>query len=156
MKQTMLGLLAVGVLLLQGCGPAYSETKADPNELPWQTDLAKALQQAKAENKMVLMDFTGSDWCPPCKALHSTVLISKEFADFARTNLVLVEVDFPRSKPQSKELKAANEALSAKFKIEGYPTVIVLDPDGKELKRQVGYGGESAKEFVAMLAQVKK
>src|SRR5947209_4624292 len=66
----------------------------------WLTDLPKALGKAKAEKKLVLMDFTGSDWCPPCKALHKNVLSSKEFEGYAQTNLVLVLVDFPRSKPQ--------------------------------------------------------
>ncbi len=154
MKRILFGTLVVGLLVLQGCGEAGMEAVNDG--LPWQTDLAKALQQAKTENKMVLMDFTGSDWCPPCKALHSTVLTSKEFANFASTNLVLVEVDFPHSKAQSKELKEANAALSEKFKIEGFPTIIVLSADGKELKRRDGYGGETAGEFVAMLAHISK
>ena len=122
----------------------------------WLTDLAKAQAKAKAEKKMVLMDFTGSDWCPPCKALHKNVLSSKEFVEFAGKHLVLVELDFPNSKPQSPELKKANQALSEKFKIEGYPTVIVLDSEGKELSREVGYGGTTAKDYVAKLEQLKK
>ncbi len=122
----------------------------------WLTDLAKAQAQAKAEKKLVLLDFTGSDWCPPCKNLHKTVLTSEEFTKFAKGNLVLVEVDFPRNKPQSAELKAANGKLSSKFKIEGYPTIIVLDASGKEVFKQVGYGGTSAKEYVADLAKLKK
>lgn len=122
----------------------------------WLTDLAKAQAQAKAEKKLVLLDFTGSDWCPPCKNLHSTVLVSPEFTKFAKDNLVLVEVDFPRSKPQSAELKAANRKLSEKFNIEGYPTIIVLDASGKEVFKEVGYGGTSAKDYVAKLAKLKK
>lgn len=125
-------------------------------ELPWLTDLAKAQEKAKAEKKLVFMDFTGSDWCPPCKQLHSKVLTSKEFAEFAKANLVLVEVDFPRQKTQSAELKAANRALSKKFEIEGYPTVIVLTPEGKQLMKDVGYSGESASDFVARLQKLKK
>src|SRR6266581_5754679 len=64
----------------------------------WLIDLAKAQAQAKTEKKMVFMDFTGSDWCPPCKALHKNVLTSKEFEAFAKDNLVLVLVDFPTGK----------------------------------------------------------
>lgn len=104
---------------------------------------------------MVLMDFNGSDWCPPCKALRKTVLNSQEFKDFAKDNLVLVDVDFPHQKQQTEELKKANKALSEKFSIEGYPTVIVLSPDGKELKKMVGYDGQSAKEFIADLQKLK-
>ena len=122
----------------------------------WLTDLTKAQAKAKEEKKLVLLDFTGSDWCPPCKNLHKTVLTSEEFAKFAKDNLVLVEVDFPKSKPQSAELKAANAKLSDKFKIEGYPTVIVLDASGKEVFKEVGYGGTSAKDYVAKLAKLKK
>ncbi len=134
----------------------FTVALAHAAEGQWLTNLAKAQAQAKAENKLVFMDFTGSDWCPPCKALHKNVLTSAAFVNFARTNLVLVEVDFPRQKPQSKELKNANKALSDKFKVEGYPTVIVLSADGKELKKSVGYGGQDARSFVAELAKLKK
>jgi thiol:disulfide interchange protein len=122
----------------------------------WLTDLDKAKAKAKAENKMVLMNFTGSDWCPPCKALHKNVLTTREFVEFAKTNLVLVEVDFPNDKPQSAELKKANQALAKKFEVEGYPTVVVLDSNGKELSKGVGYGGEKAKAFIAKIQALKK
>jgi len=122
----------------------------------WLTDLDKAKEKAKAENKMVLMDFTGSDWCPPCKALHKNVLTSPEFVEFAKKNLVLVEVDFPNKKPQSDELKKANKALAKKFGVEAYPTIVVLDGNGKELSKKAGYGGEKAKEFIASIEALKK
>jgi thiol:disulfide interchange protein len=61
----------------------------------WLTDFEKAQTMAKEQKKLVLMDFTGSDWCPPCKLLHKNVLTSKEFVEFAKDNLVLVVVDFP-------------------------------------------------------------
>src|SRR6266478_8103305 len=83
----------------------------------WLIDLAKAQAQAKTEKKMVFMDFTGSDWCPPCKALHKNVLSSEAFADYAKKNLVLVDVDFPRQKTLTEELKKANEKLSERFKV---------------------------------------
>ena len=121
----------------------------------WLTDFSKAKAKAKTEKKMVLMDFNGSDWCPPCKALRKTVLDSQEFKDFAKDNLVLVDVDFPHHKQQTEEMKKANEELSQKFSIEGFPTVIVLSSDGKELKKMVGYDGQSAKEFVAELQKLK-
>ena len=122
----------------------------------WLTDLPKAQEKAKAEKKLVLIDFTGSDWCPPCKNLHKTVLTAPEFTAFAKDNLVLVEIDFPNSKPQSAELKAANKELAKKFGITGYPTVVVLDASGKELFKKVGYGGTPAKAYVADLAKLKK
>ncbi|HTV61609.1 MAG TPA: thioredoxin fold domain-containing protein [Verrucomicrobiae bacterium] len=122
-------------------------------DLNWLTDLPQAQAQAKAENKLVLMDFTGSDWCPWCIKLDKEVFDQPEFADYAKTNLVLVELDFPRNKPQSDALKAANAALAKKYNIEGYPTVIALKPDGAVVWKQVGYapGGPAA-----MIAQLDK
>ena len=108
----------------------------------WLTDLAKAQAKAKQENKAVLMDFTGSDWCPPCKALHKNVLSTEAFAEYAKKNLVLMEVDFPKGKAQPEELKQANKKLAQKYGIEGYPTMILLSSEGKELKRSVGYSGK--------------
>ena len=121
----------------------------------WLTDLPKAKSLAKEEKKMVLMDFNGSDWCPPCKALRKNVLSSSEFVEYAKKNLVLVDLDFPRHKEQPEELKKANEALSQKYKIEGFPTVIVLSSDGKELTKKVGYDGQNAKDFIAELEKLK-
>ncbi len=126
------------------------------DEALWLTDLAKAQATAKKENKMVLMDFTGSDWCPPCKALHNKVLTSKEFTDYAKENLVLVVVDFPNSKPISAEQKQANNELAQKFKVRAFPTIIVLDSNGKQLSFEEGYSGIGPKEFVAKLQKLKK
>jgi thioredoxin-related protein len=145
MKKIAIGLIAVCALL-----------RAGAEESLWLTDLPKAQAQAKKENKLVLMDFNGSDWCPPCKALRENVLSSEAFLEFARKNLVLVDVDFPRQKKQREEVRKANEALSDKFGISVFPTVIVLSSDGKELKRTEGYGGESTKTFIAELEKLKK
>lgn len=145
MKKLALGVVAALALIQV----AYA---AEGN---WLTDLDKAQSQAKEEKKLVLMDFTGSDWCPPCKALHSKVLTSKEFVDFAKENLVLVTVDFPQHKKLPAEQTKANEELAKRFKIEGFPTIVVLDSNGKELSKDVGYSGESAKDFVAKLQKLK-
>ena len=125
-------------------------SQVSAGEGEWLTDLPAAQAKAKAEGKMVLMDFTGSDWCPPCKALHKNVLSTKEFLEFAKSRLILVEVDFPTRKPQSPELKKANEALQKKYSIEGFPTVIVLDKNGKKVFEKSGYGGD-AKTYLAKL-----
>jgi thioredoxin-related protein len=145
MKKTAIAVLST-LLLLQ----------VSAAEGEWLTDFEKAKEKAKTENKMVLMDFTGSDWCPPCKALHKNVLSSAEFVEYAKKNLVLVEVDFPRSKEQSAELKKANKALAKKFSVEAYPTIVVLDSSGKELSKKAGYGGEKAKDFIAKIEALKR
>ncbi|MGZ8899429.1 MAG: thioredoxin family protein [Limisphaerales bacterium] len=118
----------------------------------WLVDAEKAKAQATKEGKAVLMDFTGSDWCPPCKQLKSKVLDSATFKDYAAKKLVLLELDFPNDKSKiSKETQAQNAKLSKEYKITGYPTIIVLDKDGKELGREVGYGGDSPEAYIKKL-----
>ncbi len=121
----------------------------------WQTDLPKAQAQAKAEKKMVMMDFTGSDWCGWCIKLHKEVFSQQEFIDYAKANLVLVEVDFPNRKPQTDELKKANGALQKKYGIKGYPTIIVLDGEGKKVG-ELGYQKGGPKAFIESLEKIRK
>lgn len=102
-------------------------------DLKWLTDLPKAKAQAKAEGKLVLLDFTGSDFCPPCIRLQKEVFPTKEFTAYAKKHLVLVEVDFPMRKKQPDALREANEALAREFKVEKYPALILLASDGKTL-----------------------
>jgi protein disulfide-isomerase len=144
-KKLSIALLSVSPLL-QVCA----------EELQWVTDLPKAQAQAKDENKLVFIDFNGSDWCPPCKELRSVLSSSKEFASYAKTNLVLVDIDFPQRKEQPEELKKANTTLSEKYNVEGFPTVIVLNGEGKELSRTVGFGGQSATQLIDELEKLKK
>ena len=125
------------------------------NAAEWLTDLAKAQAKAKAENKMVLLDFTGSDWCGWCIRLNKEVFSQPEFEQYAAKNLVLVELDFPRKKPQAAAQRAANQALAAKYKIEGYPTIVVLDGNGKQIGK-TGYLAGGPKIFTAALDAMKK
>ncbi len=122
----------------------------------WTTNYEKAVAQAKIENKKVLMDFTGSDWCPGCVKMDKEVLNTPDFKTYADKNLILVLVDFPNSKPQTDAVKKQNEKLKDKYQAEGFPTFVLADADGKELGRQVGYleGGPSA--FIAKLASFQK
>ena len=138
----VIGLLAC-LTLLVGCAPKV--------ELPWMTDLPAAQEKAKTENKMVLLDFTGSDWCGWCIRFNNEALDTQKFKDYAATNLVLVELDFPHMKAQSDELKKANEALSKRYNVSGFPTFVVLNKDGKEIGRQVGYEEGGAKAFIAQI-----
>ena len=143
MKKIAIGLLAGWALLQAGAA-----------ELDWQTDLPKAQAQAKKEGKIVLLDFTGSDWCGWCKKLHAEVFSKPEFEEYAKKNLVLVTVDFPRFKKLSDDQQKANNALQEKYKIEGYPTIIVLDAEGKQIGQQ-GYMS-SPKPFIDGLEKMKK
>lgn len=121
----------------------------------WLTDLDAAKAQGVKENKPVLVDFTGSDWCPPCKTLHKIVFESAEFAA-AASQYVLVELDFPNKKPQTPELKAKNREWQKKYGITGYPTVLLLDAkSGEVFGKTVGFGGQTAKEYLDKLATFK-
>ena len=120
-------------------------TQAGRAELNWLTDYNIAVAQAKSENKLVLMDFTGSDWCGWCIKLKSEVFDTPEFAAFASANLVMLEVDFPRRKTLSAEQRAANSKLQNRFRIEGFPTIIALNGEGHPVV-ELGYvpGGPGA------------
>jgi protein disulfide-isomerase len=119
----------------------------------WQTDYAKALETAKAQNKKVLLDFTGSDWCGPCIQLNRRAFSRPEFRAYADKNLVLVEVDYPQGKRQSAELVKQNEKLSKQYGIDekGFPTVVLLDPGGKVVREFTGYDGETAADLIAWI-----
>jgi len=119
----------------------------------WTTDYAKAVEQARTENKAILLDFTGSDWCGWCMKMKEETLDTPMFKSYARKNLVLVEVDFPHSTPQSDAVKAQNQQLSQQFQVSGFPAFILLDKSGSVLGRQNGYleGGSSA-----FLAELRK
>ena len=121
----------------------------------WLTDAPKAQAQAKKENKLVLLDFTGSDWCGWCIKLKGEVFDLKEFKDYADKHLVLVEVDFPRKKQLSADQKKANNALQEQYKIQGYPTIIVLNGEGKKVG-ELGYVKGGPKAFIAELDKLKK
>ncbi len=105
----------------------------------WTEDYAKALEKAKAEKKNLLLDFTGSDWCGYCKALDQEVFSTPQFKSWAKDNVVLVKVDFPKHTPQNAKVKQQNSELKSKFPFSGYPTVLVVDPEGKQLSRAGGY-----------------
>ena len=122
----------------------------------WKTDYKAALELAAKEDKLVLLDFTGSDWCPPCIKLHKDVFEKPELATFAKGNLVPVMLDFPRAKEISPEIKQQNEALAAKFTIEGYPTLILLDSKGNEVARRVGYQPGGPEAFIKWVESTAK
>ena len=124
-------------------------------EEKWLIDAKQAKEQAAKEGKAVLMDFTGSDWCAPCKLLKSTVLESDSFKEFAAKNFVLLEVDFPTDKKKiSKQTRAQNEKLSEQYKIKVFPSIVILDKNGNELGREEGYGGESPADYIKKIESI--
>ena len=145
-------LAAVWLSVTLSC--RWQSGEAQSGEAKWLTDYNTALAQAKAENKKVFIDFTGSDWCGWCIKLDKEIFSTPEFADYAAKNLVLVKADFPRSKPQSAELKAQNAKLQQQFQIQGYPTLIILDAGGKQIG-EMGYMDGGPKPFLEKLSQLK-
>jgi protein disulfide-isomerase len=87
----------------------------------------------------MLLDFTGSDWCGWCIKIDKEVFATPDFKEFGEKSLVLVEVDFPKAKAQTPAVKTQNEGLERKFKVNGYPTLVLLDSAGKEVKRWEGF-----------------
>lgn len=148
MKKFLTQILSIGAVLTLGASAASAAEG-------WGDNYEKAKAQAKAENKLLLLDFTGSDWCGWCIKLNKEVFSQAEFKDYAAKNLVLMEVDFPQTKPQSAQIKQQNAKLQGQYKIEGYPTIIVLNAQGKKVG-ELGYqpGGPSA--FIAALDKLKK
>ena len=121
----------------------------------WLTDAQAAQAKAKGENKMVLLDFTGSDWCIWCKKLKREVFDKPEFAQFAQSRLVLVEVDFPRNKTLPEAQKQANAQLDKTYGINSYPTIILLDPDGKQVVR-MGYAFGGVNSFISKVEKTTR
>ena len=121
----------------------------------WDDDFEKSLAKAKESKKMVLLDFTGSDWCGYCIKLDEAVFSKSAFKKFAKENLVLVELDFPRSTPLPKKTKEQNTALGKKFDVHGYPTIVLLDSDGKEVTRWVGFDAELLSKLQAKVGSPK-
>lgn len=98
--------------------------------LEWTTDLDAATARAATEGKAVLVDFTGSDWCGFCIRLKKNVLDKPEFEAFAKDKFLFVEVDLPRNVAKiGQDLYAKNQQLCERFKIQGFPTIMVLTPE---------------------------
>jgi thiol-disulfide isomerase/thioredoxin len=114
----------------------------------WSTDYAASIAQAAASKKPVLLEFTGSDWCPPCMKQNKDVFEQPAFGKFAKDKLVLVKLDFPRRKEQEAAIKERNQNLAAQYGVTGFPTIILLNSEGKELARQSGYGGGGVAGFI--------
>ncbi|HZZ58364.1 MAG TPA: thioredoxin family protein [Opitutaceae bacterium] len=111
---------------------------AGAEELNWQGDLAAAQAEAARLHKPLLVDFTGSDWCGYCQKLEAEVMTTDAFRQFAG-RYVLVRIDFLRHHPQDDAVKKSHLALAERYKIRGFPTLIVADASGRELRRVEGY-----------------
>ena len=123
----------------------------------WGTDFQKASEQAQKEHKLILLNFSGSDWCGPCIRLKKEIFETKEFETFADQCLVLVNADFPRLKKNQlmKEQTKLNETLADKYNAEGaFPLTLLLNSDCKVLKKWNGLPSGNAGDFTKDLARI--
>lgn len=146
MKKITQMLLLIGLVLLAVTTSTHAASH-------WETDFEHAQKLASESGKYMLLDFTGSDWCGWCIRLKDEVFSKKSFLAYAKEKLVLVQVDFPRKKAQSKELKEQNQALASKYGIRGYPTIIILSPKG-DFIQQTGYQAGGAEAYVEHLEEL--
>ena len=130
--------------------------RAEPAASGWSSDYKKAQKEAKADHKLVLLNFTGSDWCGYCFQLDRAILKQPQFKDYANKNLILVEIDFPRRKRLSVETQKQNQELAAKYEVEGFPTIVLLNGDGKTLWKYDGLYTGGVAAFLAELDKARK
>lgn len=144
MKQRSIVGMVIGTLLLAGSLHAADEG--------WMTDF-EAAKQAASTNRLILADFSGSDWCGWCMKLDKEVFSQPAFKAFAKEHLVLFLADFPRRKEQSATVQKQNEALSERYDIQGFPTVLLLDAGGNVVAR-TGYKPGGAEKYVEHLREL--
>lgn len=145
-------LPALVLLLTLTAGRAAA---GDTGKPLWYEKLDDAVAASTKTGKPILADFTGSDWCHWCQLLKKEVFDTPEFAAWAAQTVVLLEVDMPMVKAQAPEIKKQNEALCAKFDIQGFPTVLILDAKLKQVG-QLGYMAGGPKAFTAAYAEQVK
>ena len=147
-KTPRLFLVAAAVLLVFA-----SLTRAESD---WLHDWNKAQEEAKANHKLLFLNFTGSDWCGWCIKFDKDVLSQPQFKNFAHDNLVLVELDFPRRKSQPTEEKKQNVHLAQQYEVLGFPTIVVLNSNGQKVWQFDGYFPGGPEAFIAQLQKLPK
>lgn len=165
-------ILLVSIVAVLGCTPAEnpandadSKAGATPQEMAlnsaeyetgtWTENWDLALNAAKELKRPILVNFTGSDWCVWCIRLVNEVFSQDEFYEYAKANLVLLKIDFPREIPQTEALKKQNSSLQKQFGIQGYPTIMLADSNGKEITR-TGYQKGGAESYIKHLQDLLK
>ncbi len=135
-------------LLTAMLGLAFTAAATPPEDSGWTTDAKAAFAAAKEKKQPVLAFFTGSDWCPYCIKMNKETLSTKEFKDFTKDKLVLLYLDFPSAKEPTKEAVE----LKNRYGVEGFPTTMVLDAEGKVLGSMVGF--VPAKTYIAQIQKI--
>jgi protein disulfide-isomerase len=129
------------------------DTIAKEKKLVWNDNLEKAVEIAKKQDKAILINFSGSDWCKWCKKLDAEVFSQNEFINYAKKNLILVKIDFPQYTPQDPKVQSYNREVAQMFRVEGFPTVVVINKNQK-LAAYTGYQAGGAENYVKYLKSV--
>jgi thioredoxin-related protein len=153
-RNVVFAILISATVILAGCNPSAS-TSPQANSAP--VNLPAEIARAKTENKLLLLEFGSSDSCPPCIELEHKVFSKPEFSEFARSNLVFVRLDYPERSKLAPAVAATNTTLEAQFSINGFPTFIAVNYDGKEFWRSEGVTLRQTdpKEFIALVKSVR-
>ena len=148
--------MKVRVLLLAAIGSmAMLATRLQAADDGWLDDFKKAKKEAVRKGRPILADFTGSDWCGWCVKLDKEVFSEKAFQDYAKKNVVLFVADFPRAKKTDERTMKQNKELMETYGIRGFPTILLVDPDGEVIAR-TGYQKGGAEAYVEHLKELLK
>lgn len=146
----ILTLALLGAGLWVSCNNAPAATAKDE---AWVADFEQVKAAAAEQDRPILVNFTGSDWCGWCIRLEREVFSTDEFKAFAEQHLILSVIDFPRKMQQTEELVNQNRQLSQQYGVQGFPTILLLDADGNELAR-TGYRRGGAEAYVEHLKEL--
>lgn len=127
------------------------------NGTGWENDFDTARQKAKEQHRLILLEFSGSDWCGPCIRFRKEIVESAEFMTFAEQHLVLLNADFPRLKKNqlSREQQKKNDKLADRYNPEGlFPMTVLLDEEGRKLKTWEGYPDLTVTAFIQQIKTV--
>lgn len=168
-KGLFVALMGVALLTAQTGGCAFSHKQggkklaaaanntanASMGSVQWMTDFSAACAKAKKENKYLFLFFTGSDWCGWCKKMESEVFKDPQFAQTVGNRFVFVDLDFPMGTQLPEALAKQNDSLKKKFGVTGFPTVVILGPEGNFVA-ETGYrpgGGKAFGDYLLQLIQ---
>ena len=143
LKKTMKKLLFI-LFTVFSISCQINTNSSEELEKIWLTDVSQAIKQSKVSGKPIFAFFTGKEWCSWCKKLERQVLSKEKFINYAKENLVLLELDFPRSR---RNLPQKQIELARKFNIKGYPTVILMDSSTNKIAK-TGYESMSPEQYV--------
>ena len=120
----------------------------------WHESFEEARRESSETGKPILAAFSGSDWCPPCKKLKTDVFETQQFRNWANENVVLLDLDFPKHKPQPQSIRVQNQQLAQQFEIQGYPTVVFLGENNQQLGR-MGFASNVDQWLAGAKAQLR-